>query len=214
MEFRDYLEIARRRWWIVALVAAVALGSAYAFSSLQTPIYKSTMKLYVTPARADFGLSQSAKQLIVSYRGIVFTKSNADVIRARLNLDYSSDYIYGNTKTADDGYEVTIEVRDYNGDTANNIARMWAGLFKEYRDTDNAKQRREDRVEATLGDAPTFVKDSPRTSVNMGAGLILGALAGLMIVVALEWAQASVLRTKADVERTLDAPLMGAIPAE
>ena len=188
--------------------------AALGFSKLQTPVYKSTMLLYVTPARADLGLSQSAKSLVASYRGIVFTKKNADVIRQRQNLDYSPDYIYGQTKTADDGYQVTIEVKDYNGETANRIAHEWAQLFVEYRNADNAKQRREDRVDATLGDDPIYSQDSPRTAVNTAAGLVLGALAGAIVVAVLEWLQASVLRTRADVERALALPIMGEIPAD
>ncbi|HRA01006.1 MAG TPA: Wzz/FepE/Etk N-terminal domain-containing protein [Thermoflexales bacterium] len=218
MQFQDYaqnyLQIARRRWWIVLLTALVAGMAAFGFSKLQTPVYKSTMLLYVTPARADLGLSQSAKSLVASYRGIVFTKKNADVIRERQNLDYAPEYIYGQTKTADDGYQVTIEVKDYNGETANRIAREWAQLFVEYRNTDNAKQRREDRVDATLGDDPIYSQDSPRTTVNTAAGLVLGALVGAIIVAVLEWAQASVLRTHTDVERALALPIMGEIPAD
>lgn len=218
MQFQDYaqnyLQIARRRWWIVLLTALVAGLAAFGFSKLQTPVYKSTMLLYVTPARADLGLSQSAKSLVASYRGIVFTKKNADVIRERQNLDYAPEYIYGQTKTADDGYQVTIEVKDYNGETANRIAREWAQLFVEYRNTDNAKQRREDRVDATLGDDPIYSQDSPRTTVNTAAGLVLGALLGALVVAALEWMQASVLRTHADVERALALPIMGEIPAD
>ena len=68
----------------------------------------------------------------------------------RLQLDYSPAYIYSQTRMADDAasYGVEIEVRDYDGETANRIAREWAQLFVEFRNRDNAKQRREDRVEA------------------------------------------------------------------
>ena len=51
MELRDYLQLAKRRGWIVILVAVVAAVSAYAFCRLQTPLYRSTMQLTVLPAR-------------------------------------------------------------------------------------------------------------------------------------------------------------------
>ena len=64
-----------------------------------------------------------------------------------------------------------------------------------------------------LGDDPKYVKDSPRTATNTAAGGILGVLVGLLIVIALETAQASVLRSNADIERKLTLPLMGSIPS-
>ena len=216
MELQDYLQVARRRGWVVVLVAIIAAASAFAFSRLQTPVYKSTMELIVQPARPDFGLSQTAKQLIDSYIGIIFTRRNADVVREQLELDYPPERIFGNTKVASDGarYAVTIEVSDFNGDTANRISKAWAQLFVDWRNRENAKLRREDRVDAIMGDDPEYHQDTPRTSVNTIAGGILGGLVGLFIVVALEWSQASLLRTQADAERRLGLRVIGAIPSE
>ena len=215
MELYDYLQIARRRGWMIIVTALIATISAHAFSRLQTPIYKSSMELFIQPARADFGLSESSRKLISSYIGILYNQKSSDEIRQRLNLDYDRAYIYGSTKIAEDGarYAIQIEVRDYDGDTANRIAREWAQLFVDFRNRENNKQRREDRVDAVLGDDPKYVKDTPRTAINTAAGGILGALVGLLIVIVLETAQASVLRSNADVERKLTLPLMGAIPS-
>jgi capsular polysaccharide biosynthesis protein len=214
MEYQDYLQIAKRRAWIVVLVALIAAASAFVFSKMQTPVYKSTMELFIQPARSDLGLTQSAKQLLSSYIGIIFNRRNADVVRQHLNLDYSPDSIFNNTKVASDDarFAVTIEVRDYNGDTANRSAKQWAVLFVDWRNTENAKQARTDRVDAVLGDDPNYVQDYPRTSVNTIAGGILGAMAGLLIVIALEWSQANVLRNQSDIERKLMLPVIGAIP--
>jgi capsular polysaccharide biosynthesis protein len=216
MELQDFLHIAKRRWWIVLLVALVAGASAFVFSRMQTPIYKSAMKLTIQPARTDFGLTQSAKTLLSSYISIIRTERNAAEVGKRLSLDYSPGYIFGQTRMADDAatFGIEIEVRDFDGETANRIAKEWAQLFVEFRNDDNAKQRREDRVEAIMGDDPRYSQDYPRTGVNTAAGLLLGAVAGLLIAAALEWRQAGLIRTSKDVERKLDMPLVGAIPAE
>jgi len=216
MELQDYLQIVRRRWWVVLLVMLIATGSAYVFSKLQTPIYKSSMELFVQPARTDFGLTQSAKQLLSSYIGIIFNKRNAAKLGTSLGLEYDPDRILGSTKVADDAarFAVQIEVRDYDGETANRIASAWAQLFAEWRNTENAKQRREDRVDAVLGDEPVYSQDYPRTSTNTIAGGVLGGVVGLLIVIILEWSQANVLRKQSDVEKKLDLPVIGAIPHE
>ena len=216
MNLQEFFDIARRRWWIVVLVALIAAASAFIFSRLQTPVYKSSMSLTIQPARTDFGLTQSAKTLLSSYISIIRTERNAAEVGQRLGLDYLPGYIYGQTRMADDAatFGIQIEVRDYNGETANRIAREWAQLFVEFRNRDNAKQRREDRVDAIMGDDPRYSQDSPRTGVNTAAGLVLGALAGLLVVALLEWRQASFIRSASDLERKLNLPVVGAIPTE
>ncbi|MCS7054670.1 MAG: Wzz/FepE/Etk N-terminal domain-containing protein [Thermoflexales bacterium] len=216
MELQDYIQIVKRRWWIVVLTAVFAAVGAFVFSRLQTPIYKSSMKLTIQPARTDFGQTQAAKQLLLSYISIIRTERNAAEVGKRLQLDYSPAYIYGQTRMADDAasYGVEIEVRDYDGETANRIAREWAQLFVEFRNRDNAKQRREDRVEAILGDDPRYVQDYPRTGVNTAAGLLLGLAVGVAIAALLEWRQSALLQTARDVERNLALPVVGAIPAD
>ncbi len=217
MEINDYLDLARRRAWIVVLVGLLAALSAYVFSRMQTPIYKATMEVTLQPARADFGLAESTKKLTASYISIVFSRKNAAEINKRLKLDYTPDEIYENTKAGEDAakYGVVIEVRDQNGDTAKDIAYAWAQLFREYRDNENAKQSRNDRVDAILGDPPsTYSKDYPRTSVITVAAGLLGALIGALIVGVLEWLRSAHIRNQADVKRRLLLPVIGAIPAE
>jgi len=216
MELEDYMRIAQRRWWIVVVVAIVAAVSAFAFSRLQTPIYKSSMKLTIQPARTDFGQTQAAKQLLLSYISIIRTERNAAEVAKRLQLDYAPAYIFNQTRMADDAasYSVEIEVRDYDGETANRIAREWAQLFVEFRNRDNAKQRREDRVEAILGDEPRYVQDYPRTGVNTAAGFVLGIVVGVLIVALIEWRESALLRTPKEVERALALPIIGTIPAQ
>ena len=216
MELQDYLTLAKRRAWIVLLVAVVAALSAFVFCRLQIPRYKSTMALTIVPARADFGLAQSSRSLIATYNSVVFNKRTAAEIVKELKLDYSPTEVLGNTKTSEDAAKngVQIEVTDYDGDVANNIAYQWALLYKKYRDEDNAKQRREDRVEAFLGDAPIYAKTYPQTGVTTAAAGVLGLLVGGLVAALLEWSQSNVLRTKADVERKLALSVIGAIPSE
>ncbi|MCS6774212.1 MAG: Wzz/FepE/Etk N-terminal domain-containing protein [Anaerolineae bacterium] len=213
MELQDYLRIARRRWWIVALVTLCAAASAFVFSRLQTPIYKSSMRVTIQPARTDFGLTQSAKTLLSSYISIIRTEKNAAEVGKRLNLDYSPAYIFGQTRMADDAatFGIEIEVRDYDGETANRIAYEWAQLFVEFRNSDNAKQRREDRVEAILGDAPRYVQDFPRTSVNTAAAGIVGLVVGTLIVALIEWREQGWVRDARDAERRLGLPVLAVV---
>ncbi len=217
MELKEYLDLARRRGWIVVLVAVIAAASAFGFARLQTPIYKATMEVTIQPNRADLGLTESVAKLTASYISIVFTRKNAVEINKRLKLDYNPDDIFDDTKAGVDPakYGIIIEVRDQSGDAAKDISYAWAQLFREYRDQQNAKLSRNDRVDAVLGDPPsTYSKDYPRTTVITAAAGLLGALLGVLIAAALEWVQSNTLRTPSDIERKLALSVVGDIPAE
>jgi capsular polysaccharide biosynthesis protein len=64
-----------------------------------------------------------------------------------------------------------------------------------------------------MGDNPIYSKFRPQTTINTAAGGILGLLLGALIVAVLEWLEAGVVRTPADVERKLGLPVLGMIPS-
>jgi capsular polysaccharide biosynthesis protein len=59
-------------------------------------------------------------------------------------------------------------------------------------------------------DAPLY---QPKPLINGLAGLTLGAIIGALIVLALEWMATDVLATVENVERSLELPVLAAIPA-
>ena len=215
MELQKLIGIAKRRGWMVIATALIAALAAFVFARMQTPVYKSTMRLTVQPARPDLGLTQSGKTLLASSINIIWNKRNAAKVVERLNLDTTAETVYGNTKMAEDAavFGVTIEVQDYSGETANRIAKTWADLFVETRRNDNTKLQRTDQIDVILGDDPNYVKDYPRTSILTAAAGLLGALCGGLVAAVLEGLQSSILRTQPDVERKLGLPVIGAIPA-
>jgi capsular polysaccharide biosynthesis protein len=215
MELTDLFRLIRSRGWVIVLLALLGALSGYVFSRLQTPIYKSSMRVTVQPARADNGLAITAKSLILSYIQIIWTEKNAAKVATQLELDYLPTTIYGNTKMADDAasFGIEIQVTDYDGDTANRIALKWAELLKQFRDEDNARQRREDRVDIVLGDNPRYTQDRPRTSVNTAAGGLLGLVIGAGAVSLLELLAARFVRGASDIERKLGLPVLAVVPA-
>jgi capsular polysaccharide biosynthesis protein len=216
MEITDYLRIIRQRGWVIVALALLGALAGFAFSRLQTPVYKASMRLTVQPARTDFGLTQSAKTLLLSYIQIIWTEKNAAEVARRLNLDYSPGTIYGATRMSDEAasFGIEIQVTDFNGDTANDIARTWADLMTEFRAADNAKQRREDRVDVIRGDDPRYAQDQPRTTVNTAAGGLLGLVLGVGAVALLEAIAAQFVRDRRDVERALSIPVLASVPRE
>lgn len=214
MPLTDYLRILLRRGWILALMAALTAAAAFVFSKVQTPVYQSTIRVLVQPARTDFGLTQSAKILLRSYVAWMDTdRVAADVIEA-MQLDIVPEALRGDVTIASDDsrFVIQIDVENEKGDLANDIARKWAELFIQWRNDENQKQRKEDRVDAIILDAPRYSLDRPKTGINTVAGAVLGILLGGVIVFALEYVESSVIRSSADVERQFALLVLGAIP--
>ena len=214
MPLTDYVRILWRRGWILALMAVLTAVAAFVFSKLQTPVYQSTIRVLVQPARTDFGLTQSAKILLRSYVAWMDTERvAADVIDA-LQLDTVPGVLRGNVTIASDDsrFVIQIDVENENGDLANDVARKWAELFIQWRNDKNQEQRKEDRVDAVILDAPRYDLDRPKTSINTVAGAVLGFLLGGVIVFVLEYIESSVIRSAIDIERQFSLPVLGAIP--
>ncbi len=220
MELSDYFRILRTRGWIIIVVAVVAAASAYSFSKLQRPIYKSSMQLTVLPARNDFGLAQTTKQLLRAYVTIMDTKRWAAQVLQRFEqagapLDMTPEQLKDNVIIAsyEDKNVIQIDVKSPDGEQGNRIALTWAQEFETWRNLENGKVRKEDQVDVVLGDNPIYTQYRPQTKINVAAGGIFGVLLGALIVAALEWIESGLVRTPADVERKLGLAVLGVIPS-
>jgi len=113
----------------------------------------------------------------------------------------------------DDRMVIKIEIEAYDGDQANDIARTWANLLIEWRDNQNQRQNKEDRVYAYLRDQPRYVQSWPKTKVVTAAGGIFGLVIAGVVIFFLEWLEAGIVRTPQDLERQLNLTVVGAIPS-
>lgn len=215
MSLFDLFAVLRRRGWIILLLAALTALSAFVFSRLQTPVYESRVRILIQPSRPDLGLTQSAKTVLRSYVEWINTRDNAQRVIDQLQLDRLPDSLLGDVTVAseDENFVIEIDVRNQNGDLANDIARAWAELFVQWRDIANQDIRREDWVKAAILDAPTYTLYRPQTLINTLAGGILGVLLGGVMIFALEYLEANTIRSRQDAERALGLAVLGAIPA-
>jgi capsular polysaccharide biosynthesis protein len=214
LELTDYFRILRRRGWIIILVVAITAASAYGFSKLQTPVYKASVNVAIIPARADFGLTQSAKWLLRSYVAIMDSNTWAGDAIQRLDLDMTPGQLRSNVIIASDEsrFTIQVDVKDYDAGQAQRIANEWAQLLVEWREQENAKQLKQDQVHAYQIDAAVPGLFSPKTKINTAAGGILGLLLAGVIIFFLEWVASGVVRSAPDVERHLGLTVVGAIP--
>lgn len=220
MELVDYARILYKRWWIIVVLVGVTSASAFAFSKLQVPIYQASMQVTILPARNDLGLSQTTTQLLRPYVTIIDTKKWAAAVLRRFEqagtpLDVTPEKLKSDVIIAsyEDKNVIQIDVRGYDGEQANRIAKAWAEEFKIWRDQQNALVRKEDRVDVVLGDDPVYTLYRPQTKINVAAGAVLGLLLAGLVIFFVEWIESGIVRTPQDVERRLGLTVLGAIPS-
>ena len=217
MELTDYLRIFRKRGWIVILVALIAAASAFAFSKLQTPVYSASVKLSVNPARADWGLSNATKDLLRNYVENIRTHRMAKEVIDRAQLDMDTTALLGKlfVSPAADTFTLQLECRDTDPEVAMTIVQTVSEVFVEDRDAWNQNQDKRDQIDVTILDNVWnlgYRQYSPNTKINTAAAGLFGLLAGLLVIFFLEWLEQDVIRSAADVERTIGVTVLGSIP--
>jgi capsular polysaccharide biosynthesis protein len=215
MEIQEYFKILWKRGWIIVLIAAITAASAYGFSRMQTPVYKGVSKLYFRPYRADWGLTNTAKEWLPLYRERIQSDQMLRDVIGRLQLDFDLDTLKGKIATAADQatFSIQIEARDHDPEIAMRIAETLAQVFREDQDEFNQLQDKQDRLEVSILNDARYYLSSPRKKINTLAGGIFGAMLGVVIAFFLEWLESDIVRTAEDVERHVGVAVMGSIPA-
>lgn len=214
MKIQDYIRVLRQRGWIIVLAAVLTAASAFVFSKVQTPVYRSSVELVLQPNRPDLSLTQSAKWLLNNYIASMWSEEKAQEVIDRLDLMRTAEQLKGDvTIAADDNrLVIQIDVDDYDGEQANRIANTWAQLFMEWREEQNSRQNKEDRVFADVIDPASYRQLRPKTLINVVAGGIFGLVLGAVIVFVLEWLQAGVVRLPKELEQETGLTVIGVIP--
>ncbi len=214
MKIENYLAILRRRGWIILITALVTAMSAFGFSKLQRPVYRSSVRIGIQAARIDWGQAQTVKILLDSYVSMMYTRKMAQQVIDDLGLMMSAETLKGKVKIASDSQQmiIQIDVDDTDGEEANRIAKHWAELLVQWRNSENQKQRKEDRVFATILEEPTYRLLRPKTKINTAAGFVFGLLLGIVIVIGLEWLEAGLITSARELESEAGLPILGVIP--
>jgi len=214
VKIQEYIRILRRRGWIILLAAVITAASAFVFSKLQTPVYRSAIQVSIQLARPDLSLTQSAKQLLRSYANVMLSESRAKQVIDALGLYLDPKDLKEDVKiVADDSImAISITVDNTNGDVANDIANTWAQLLVQWRNDQNALQDKQDRVFAEIIDPASYGQLRPKTKVNVAAGGVLGIVLGAVVVFVLEWLEAGVIYDPTAVEAETGLTVIGTIP--
>ena len=215
MSIQDYLRILQRRGWIVVLAVALAGAAAFGISALQEEMYRATVQVSTVPARPDWGLGNTAKDLMRNFAINIQTPEVAQRVIERAQLDQNPYTFLSMVKVTPDSstFMILIEARDRDPEVAKLMAITLADEFVDERTAYYAQQDKQNRIEVKIvSRAISADMYQPQPILNAVAGAVLGLLLGIAIVLLLTWIESSYLRTPESVERSLALPLLGAIP--
>jgi capsular polysaccharide biosynthesis protein len=214
MNLVEYGSILLRRGWIMILLAAIAAGSAFFLSRLQTPVFRATQTVLIQPARADLGLTESATRLVRSYAVWLDSDRVATNVIDTLRLDMTPGQLNGAVVVNPDSLRLTVQIEVELGDQeiAREVAQAYGQELVRFRFEENQKNRLEDRIDALMQDVARVELDSPRPTLNAIAGGVLGLILGAVVVFVLEYLESAIIRRPEDIERTVNLPILASIP--
>lgn len=223
MDLRDYVRLLRRRWRLIAFCTLLGLLAAAAATLTQQPMYTATTSLFVaaqsTDGPSDVGSAYTGglfvQQRVKSYADIIDTPRVASLVRDDLRLNASPESIAKQvTATAPlDTVLLNVDVVDPSPTRAQRIANSLGTQFAAL--VDELEQPQDGRPSpvkvsvvqpAQLPISPT----SPRPTLNLALGLLVGLAIGAGAAVLRETLDTSV-KSPEQAEELVGAPMLGAI---
>lgn len=222
MELRDYYRLIKRNFLVVLTCLILGTGGAATFTYLQTPLYQANIQLFVSTPSSAVDISALAQgssfsqQRVKSYAQIINGPETLDPVIEQLGLKTTAtklakgisssaplDTVLINVTVTDPSPQLAVDIANAVGNqfsqTVNNLELTTAG--------DPTHAVKVSMVKTAV--LPT-VPSSPKKTINLLLGIILGFGLGLGIAILRQIFDNSIKN-----EDQLDeTPLLAAIPYE
>ena len=210
----DILNALRQYWWVVLIAAGAAAGFALLYARLQTPIYRSSVRLELS-GRFDYGAQLTVERSLRPLAQRVRTTEVAREVDQRLRLDLGPERLLSKVRAEAvvDNVQVLIEVDDTDPAMAERLALEFARVVEEQHAARNLGLPQSERSVLSMLDRPTsasLVWPQTRAIVPVATGL--GAGLGLLLGVLLAYVN-DTIKTADDVTRRLQLATLALIPA-
>lgn len=214
MRIQDYVNIIRKRWWLVALVGLTAALAAYGFSKLQTPMYRAQAEYVAVVNRLDSGAAYTLDKTMNGFIKQVLNRDRLGAIAQQLQLDVSADVLLRDVRMQAQANPPIIVIEADSAiisDPPRLINAVGDALLAVVAEN-NRLAEGQDRVNVRRTNPNPVFQSSPQTKINTLAGGILGGILGLLLAFFLEYLD-DTLKNSADVERFAGLTTIGQIPS-
>ena len=220
MDVKDYLRVARKRWWMLLLGVAVGCGLAAAFTSQLTPQYATSVTFFVstpnTGVTESYQGSLFSQQRVKSYATLLTGDKLARTIAAKPGIGLTAAEVRGRISGQALPETVLLQavVTDSSPERSQRIAAALAGDFTvlvESLETPRGQATSPIKVEVVAGPQASDGPVSPRPTRNLALGALLGLLAGAAGAVLRETLDTTVKTTEA-LHVVAGAPVLARVP--
>jgi capsular polysaccharide biosynthesis protein len=181
MQIKEYWNVLRKRWWLIALVAMSAAVAAYGVSKVQTPLFRSQATFQVLFNRLDTGGNMFVSNLLNSYVGLVYQPDQMQAISDQLGLDVQSGEAlmeYVRVQPQPDTMRIVVEVDYFDPSESRRIADAVGGVLNARIVEANRNLEGEDRVFLQLSRQAADQNQRPgRWPARRRTGIAAGFLA-------------------------------------
>jgi capsular exopolysaccharide synthesis family protein len=222
VDLRDFLRVLRRRWRIVAALVVLATATAVAVTALSTKVYQADTQLFVSLQDSGSSTSTTAYQgnmfsqeRVKSYAKIANSPKVTGPVVKQLRLDLTPDQLAGRITASapTDTVLVDLVVRDPSPSQARDIANAVSTQFaKVVADLERPATGRASPVSVTVvrpADLPA-APVSPRPTINVALGLLVGLALGIGVAVLRETLDTTI-KTSEDLQKLTGSSALGVI---
>lgn len=221
MELSDYLRILRKNVAVILVALFVGVAVAGAWSWTRTPVYQAQSKVFVsTQAGSTIGELQQGSSFtqarVLTYVDLVSTPTVLGPVIDEVGLNVTAEALAQQISASNPANTTMIQIRVADPDPiraaeiANAVGTSLASAVEEIETLPSSEGSpvKLTRVsDATAPQAPS----SPRTTLNLALGGLLGFAIGLGIAV-LRTALDTRIRSAQDIAQLTDRPIIGMIP--
>lgn len=219
MDFKQFLMVLRRRWMSIVVIVLVALGVSSAITFTRTPMYESRSQVFLSVDVRDttdaYAASLFASGRASSYADLAQSTELASRVIDQLNLDMTP------AQLADDISAEVIEttsliemaVRSDDPQDAQLIADIVTQEFIKYiADLETPTEGSQSQIIAQITGAASLDKDqvSPDIVLNLVVAALIGLLIGVALAIAREILDRTI-RTADHVAELTDSPVLASI---
>lgn len=185
-QLSDYIVIVRRRFWLIALITAVALGAAAAYTFTREPVYRSSMKVLVAQGEGVFrsDLINATETLTQTASDLLESDIVASTVIDELGLEISSTELLGNLGVKTEPLTAVLEVTydDTSRERGLETLEEVGDTFEQLVETELTTGGNTSRLSAKTADPAHSLPGqvSPKPIRDMAVAGILGLLLGLL----------------------------------
>jgi capsular exopolysaccharide synthesis family protein len=222
VELRDYLEVARKRWRLIAVVALAVLAAAAVWTILTPKTYAATTQFFVSTTTSGDSNAASLQQgntftqaRVKSYTQLLTSPKVLDPVIADAGIAISAEDLSKQiTATVPlDTVVIGVTVTDASPDQATKIAASLAEVFpRTLSEIERLDDSKTSPVKVTVVQQATAdaAPVSPRPMRNLALGGVIGLLMGFGIALLRETLDQRI-KTEREVAAVTDDTIIGGI---